>query len=179
MARLTAGSRLHSFAAVLAMAVAMAPGGEAAAQTAFTPDPSMVTLGRSLWKDQVPCRDCHGGLGNGIPDVPQQPSGASFRTTPLTPDDFAMTIRCGRPGTEMPHFDGKAYTDKRCYNLTAAEMGNNVPPAGQALTERQVNALVAFVFATFVGKGDPTFESCVAFWGEGASTCARYPRAGR
>ncbi|MFO1184048.1 MAG: c-type cytochrome [Bauldia sp.] len=154
-------------------------GGPALAQGGFTPDPALASLGKTLWKEQVPCRECHGGLGNGIPDIPQQPSGANLRTTKLSPEDLAITIRCGRPGTEMPYFDSKAYTDKRCYDVTAADLGPAQPPASMALTDRQVNALVAFIFATFVGKGDPTFESCVALWGEGASTCARYPRAGR
>ena len=152
----------------------------AAAQTTpYTPEPALVALGKSMWKDQVPCRECHGAMGNGIPDIPQQPSGANFRTTTLSPEDLATTIKCGRPGTEMPHFDPKAYTDTRCYGSTAADMGTNVPPVGMSLSDRQVNALVAFIEATFVGKGDPTFEQCVAFWGEGASTCARYPHAAK
>ena len=150
----------------------------ASAQTPpYTPEPALVALGKTMWKDQVPCRECHGAMGNGIPDIPQQPSGANFRTTTLSPEDLATTIKCGRPGTEMPHFDPKAYTDTRCYGSTAADMGTNVPPVGMSLSDRQVNALVAFIEATFVGKGDPTFEQCVAFWGEGASTCARYPHA--
>ena len=151
----------------------------ALAQTAapYTPDPSLVALGKSMWKDQVPCRECHGAMGNGIPDVPQQPVGANFRLTKLSPDEIATTIRCGRPGTEMPHFDTRAYTDKRCYGVAADDLGDKVPPIGQSLSDRQVTALVAFIEATFVGKGDPTFEQCVDFWGPGATTCDRYPHA--
>jgi hypothetical protein len=32
-------------------------------------------------------------------------------------------IACGRPGTEMPHFDKYAYEDKTCYGATAADPG--------------------------------------------------------
>ncbi len=53
--------------------------------------------------------------------------GASLRMTQLTRDQIRMTIQCGRPGTPMPHFDRFAYTDKRCYDMTAEDLGDTVP----------------------------------------------------
>ena len=47
------------------------------------------------------------------------------RSLPAT--RFCMTIQCGRPGTPMPHFDRFAYTDKRCYDMTAKDLGDSVP----------------------------------------------------
>ncbi|MSO71375.1 MAG: hypothetical protein EXQ88_05105 [Alphaproteobacteria bacterium] len=139
------------------------------------PDPAMVTLGEGFWK-RSECRNCHGGLANGIPDMPQDPQGANLRKAQLSLPQIAEVIKCGRPGTEMPYFDSLAYTDKRCYGATAADLGNAMPPGGSAMSQRQIDALAAFVAATFVGKPDPTFEDCVALWGEAATTCARFPK---
>ena len=152
------------------------PAADAAA--AFEPDPRMVSLGEQIWKTKATCRSCHGALGHGVGDVPQEPQGANFRQTALTPEQFEETIQCGIPGTAMPYFDPNAYTDGRCYGLTAADLGSGLPPAGGRLSERERNAITHFVFANYVGKPDPTYEECIAFWGEGASTCTRFPRAG-
>jgi mono/diheme cytochrome c family protein len=143
----------------------------------YRPDPNLAALGESIWKSTAPCRNCHGGLANGIGDVPQDPQGPNLRETTLQPAEIAEVIRCGRPGTEMPHFDARAYTDRRCYDVTAAELGDAVPPAGSSLSPRQIDAIVALLVTRFVGKPDPTYEECVAFWGEGATTCGRYPKA--
>jgi len=142
----------------------------------YTPDPQLVELGTRMFKEQTPCRDCHGLMGDGVPDDPRMPRGANFRNLQLTPDLAAEAIRCGRPVLGMPYFDRFSYTDKRCYGMTAEEIGAEIPDEGMNLTARQVNALVAFLFATFVGKGPPSFEQCVALWGEAATTCPRFPK---
>jgi hypothetical protein len=144
---------------------------------AFEADPTLVRLGEQIWKNKATCRSCHGALGNGVGDIPQEPQGANFRETVLTPELFKETIQCGRIGTAMPHFDPKAYVDDRCYGMTAADLGTDVPPSGGTLSPREMEAITHFVFANYVGKPPPTFEECVAFWGEGASTCTRYPKA--
>jgi cytochrome c5 len=148
-----------------------------AAAAAFEPNPQLVKLGAQIWKTKATCRNCHGALGNGVGDIPQEPQGANFRVTILTPEQFEETIQCGRPATAMPHFDPKAYTDDRCFGLTAADLGDEKPPSGGTLSPRERQAITQFVFANYVGKPAPTFEECVAFWGEAASTCTRYPKA--
>lgn len=148
----------------------------ARAQGAFVADPGLVELGLRLFKEQVPCRDCHGAMGDGVPDDPRMPKGANFRESPLSPEEMVEVIRCGRPTVGMPYFDRLSYTDKRCYDMTAEEMGNNIPDEGMNLQTRQINALVNFIFATFVGKGPATVEQCVALWGESATACSRYPK---
>jgi hypothetical protein len=63
-------------------------------------------------------------------------------------------IACGRPGTEMPHFDKYAYEDTNCYGLSAGQLGNDLPrdPHSTSLTKREIEAVVDYVLATFVGK---------------------------
>ncbi len=129
-----------------------------------------------LYKEQVPCRDCHGAMGDGVPDDPRMPKGANFRESTLDVAGFTEVIRCGRPGVGMPYFDRQSYTDKRCYDMTAEEIGNDIPDEGMNLQARQINALIQFFYATFVGKGPATFEQCVALWGADATICARYPK---
>ena len=54
----------------------------------------------------------------------------------------------------MPHFDKYAYEDKGCYGLSAAELGQNIPPDphSTSLTKREIAVLADFILATFVGK---------------------------
>ena len=61
---------------------------------------------------------------------------------------------CGRPGSEMPHFDKYVYDAKDCYGLSAEELGKNVPPDphSTSLNKREISALADFILATFVGK---------------------------
>ena len=63
-------------------------------------------------------------------------------------------IACGRPGSEMPHFDKYAYDAKDCYGLSAEELGKNIPPDphSTSLNKREISALADFILATFVGK---------------------------
>src|SRR5262245_46450765 len=35
---------------------------------------------------------------------------------------------CGRPGSEMPHFDKYAYEGDDCYGLAAGKLSKNMPP---------------------------------------------------
>ena len=62
-------------------------------------------------------------------------------------------VKCGRPGTGMPFHDQFAYTDKRCYGVTRAELGKDVPPLGESLQPREIDAVVKYLFAKAVGRG--------------------------
>lgn len=142
----------------------------------YRPDPALAALGENIWKTQAECRNCHGSMANGVGDMPQDPQGPNLRRTILTPEQLAEVVKCGRIGSDMPHFDRRAYTDDRCYGVTAADLGDRVPPTGSPLSQRQIDAVVAFLVTKFVGQPDPTYQECVAFWGEDASGCAKYPR---
>jgi hypothetical protein len=136
-------------------------------------------FGRSVWLSQANCADCHGWLANGVNEDPRSFPGANLRETVLDAAQIAEVIMCGRPGTGMPHFDPRAYTDDRCYGLTAAAIGDAIPPAGaQELTARHARGLAAFILAEFAGKGDPTREECVALLGAESQNCNKYPPAG-
>ena len=82
---------------------------------------------------------------------------ASLRTTQLTRDQIRMTIQCGRPGTPMPHFDRFAYTDKRCYDMTAQDLGDSVPDrAAVTLQSYEIDALADYIAAKIKGAGPIT-----------------------
>lgn len=155
-------------------AVLIGPAPSSSAQEAI--DPALVQLGAQLWKQDYPCRNCHGGMADGIGDIPQE-EGPSLYQAALTMEQLAEVIRCGRPGTGMPFFDQRAYTDGRCFGLTEADLGDAMPPRGAPnATQRSINALVAFIYANFIGKPEPTYATCVAIWGDGAQNCDRFPR---
>ena len=145
---------------------------------AFVAPPSTAqdaVLGKQVWLTRVNCRDCHGWAAHGVQDDPQAPKGPNLRISLLSPEEIATTILCGRPATEMPYFSRFSYTDDRCYGLTAADLGNNMPPLGQAsLSNRAVNALVALIQSFQEKSEQPTYQECLEFWGEGATLCERY-----
>jgi mono/diheme cytochrome c family protein len=133
-------------------------------------------FGRGVWLSEANCADCHGWLGDGIPEDPRAPKGANLRETVLTEDQIIEVILCGRPGTGMPHFDARAYTDARCYNLTAAQIGDAVPPrADITLTRRHATGLALFILSEFAGKGAPTREDCQSLLGQDNPRCAALP----
>jgi mono/diheme cytochrome c family protein len=85
------------------------------------------SFGQRLFQDKADCQFCHGidGDGRGDPRSPGQ--AADLHKTILNREQLIEVITCGRPGTEMPHFDRFAYEDKSCYGRTAAELGNDTP----------------------------------------------------
>ena len=86
--------------------------------------------------------------------------------------DETEVVKCGRPATGMPYHDRFAYTDKRCYGYTREQMGNDMPPAGNDfLSNREVDAVVKYLFAKDVGKGPATYQDCVDFWGSDTKQC--------
>ena len=95
----------------------------------------------------------------------------SLRKTALNPEQFAEVIKCGRPGTGMPFHDQYAYTDKRCYGLSREDLGKNTPLLGESLLPREIDAVVKYLFARAVGRGESTYEDCVDFWGKDTRQC--------
>ena len=149
---------------LLALAVVAGPAG---AQDA--------SLGRSVWLTQANCADCHGWFGDGDAEDPRSPRGANLRETGLDAEGLTEVILCGIPGTAMPHFDAKAYTDDRCYGMTKADIGDDIPPvSAMPLTKRHAQGLAQFILEDFVGKGAITTEECRALLGEESSRCAQY-----
>lgn len=138
-----------------------------------------IAQGLRIWKEKGQCAFCHGWAGDGMGDAHSEGKAPALRETALTRDQIYETIKCGRPGTAMPHFDKFAYTDKRCYGLTAAELGKDVPndpPAGLQIYE--VEAIADYVAQKLKGAGKVTFEECSAYFGGTPEECTRYPKKG-
>jgi mono/diheme cytochrome c family protein len=133
--------------------------------------------GQRIWKDKAGCPQCHGWAGDGLASGFHEQGGLPLRKTQLTRDQIRMTIQCGRPGTSMPHFDRFAYTDKRCYGVTAQDLGNKVPDrAPTTLQPYEIDAVADYVAAKVKGAGPVTRAQCLAFFGQEATVeCDRYP----
>ncbi len=136
------------------------------------------SYGEQVFFDKAQCNQCHGWSGNGQGDDPRQ-SGANLRDSKLNRDQIVETVSCGRPGTGMPHFDKFAYTDKRCYGATAADLGDQVPPIPPSsyLAKRDIQAVADYLLNNIVGKGQVTYQDCTAHFGDGASDCEAYKQA--
>jgi mono/diheme cytochrome c family protein len=106
------------------------------------------SFGQRLFQDKADCQFCHGidGDGRGDPRSPGQ--AANLHKTILNREQLIEVITCGRPGTEMPHFD------RYCYGRSAAELGADTPhdPHSTSLTKRGIEAVADYIFAKFVGK---------------------------
>jgi mono/diheme cytochrome c family protein len=113
-----------------------------------------MSFGQRLFQDKADCQFCHGVNGDGLGD-PRSPGKApDLHKTRLEREQLIEVIACGRPGSEMPHFDKYAYEDKGCYGLSAAELGKNVPPDphSTSLTKREITAVADYILTSFVGK---------------------------
>ena len=79
---------------------------------------------------------------------------ANLHETHLNREQLVEVIACGRPGTEMPHFDKYAYEDTDCYGLKGKNLGNDAArdPHSTSLTKREIEAVVDYILAKFVGK---------------------------
>ncbi len=131
---------------------------------------------RRIFLDKAQCPYCHGWAGDGDGE-PQSSGGANLRVTPLKRDQLIEVIGCGIPGTAMPHFDEQAYTDKRCYGVTEADLDRNTPalPPGGTLNKREIEAVADYLLAKVIGRGATiTRRECEEAYGEGARMCAHY-----
>jgi hypothetical protein len=92
----------------------------------------------------VPCKDW--------PLAPA--SGGYLHETRLDREQLLEVIACGRPGTEMPHFDKYAYEDTGCYGLKGKNLGGDAPhyPHSTPLTRREIEAIADYILTTFVGR---------------------------
>jgi mono/diheme cytochrome c family protein len=135
-------------------------------------------FGRRMFLNKAQCSYCHGWAGDGAGEPQSSGAAANLRITTLKRDQLIEVISCGIPGKAMPHFDEDAYTDKRCYGVTEAELGRDTPalPPGSTLNKREIAAVADYLLAKVVGRGpDITKAECEEAYGEGARMCNRYP----
>ena len=135
------------------------------------------SYGRRLFLEKANCDYCHGWAGDGA-GAGQSPGGAAnLRRSQLARDQLVTVISCGVPGTAMPHFDEQAYTDKRCYGMTEAELGSRTPPLPPSTTlpKREIEVLADYLLAKVIGRGPITRAECVEKLGERVRSCNDYP----
>jgi mono/diheme cytochrome c family protein len=162
-------SRTHLLLAFVAFAATVSPlAAEPAGDFAY---------GRRLYHDKAQCSYCHGWAADGAGEPQSNGGAASLRQSYLNRDQLIEVIMCGRPATPMPHFDDQAYTDKRCYGMTEAELGPQVPslPPGATLQKREVEAIADYLLAKVIGRGPITRAECEEMFGTGARSCGEYP----
>ena len=165
-------ARKSLIAALPALTVLMSLAGPVAAQE------DSVARGQVIWKEKAGCQECHGWAGNGEGGSLHSAGKApSLRLTQLTRDQIRMTIQCGRPGTPMPYFDRFAYTDKRCYDMTEADLGNTMPDrAAVTLQAYEIDGLADYIESKIKGAGTVTRSQCNDFFKANAGVrCAQYP----
>jgi mono/diheme cytochrome c family protein len=158
--------------ALPAFGLALQAGSSPAAAQEF--DEQKVRRGKSIFANKGNCFYCHGWAGDGLGN-PQSDLGPSLRTTVLNREQLAEVINCGRPAARMPAHDRMAYTDDRCYGVTGDDLGPDRPPqAFNTLAAREVDAVVEYLLAKVVGRGKPTREECLDYFGEGTAACDQY-----
>ncbi len=113
-----------------------------------------VSFGDRLFHEKADCQFCHGPNGDGRGDPRSPGRAANLHETTLTRAQLIEVISCGRPATEMPHFDKYAYEDSNCYGLRGKDLGGDAPrePHSTPLTKREIEAVADYVIKTFVGK---------------------------
>ena len=123
--------------------------------------------------ERANCVGCHkwtgaGGGGYGG-------AALSLRATELSRDDIVQIVRCGRPGTGMPHFTADPYKDGACYGLKDDDVKDMRPPnANVVLRPAEVEGVADYVVATIKGRGEPTLADCTAFFGTASRVCDIY-----
>jgi mono/diheme cytochrome c family protein len=142
---------------------------------AQTTDPADLAEGLRLYQQKGDCRACHGWAADGVKSDNQMPDGPNLREKKYTRQLLILTIKCGRPNTQMPAFDKFAYSDGRCYMMTSADLAKNAtrmpdPPA--TLQQREIELIADFLLAKVVGQGPMDYAKCLDFWGKEADVCA-------
>lgn len=135
-------------------------------------------LGKRIFAAIAQCSNCHGWAGHGAPAGPGFAPAPGLRELPYDRDAVREIVRCGIPGTEMPHFDRNAWGTLVCYGMTGDDIGRDKPPAGTSfLPGRQLEMLLDYVMAKVFDQGPVTREVCYDFFGEGAGNCGGFPLA--
>jgi mono/diheme cytochrome c family protein len=114
------------------------------------------SFGDRLFHDKADCQFCHGPDGDGHGDPRSPGKAANLHETILNRDQLVEVIACGRPGTEMPHFNKYAYDDEddRCYGMLKADVGKDIPPDPHStpLTKHEIDAVADYILANYKGK---------------------------
>jgi hypothetical protein len=139
------------------------------------PDPADLAEGMRLFQQKGDCRACHGWAADGRKTDNQMPDGPSLREKKFTRNLLILTIKCGRPGTQMPAYDRFAYSDGRCYNMKEADLKTKypirMPDPPATLQQREIELIADFLMTKVVGQGPMDQAKCLEFWGREEDVC--------
>jgi hypothetical protein len=170
--------RNMTLSGILARVAGAVAGALILGQAAALADEQTAARGADLWANKAGCPFCHGWAADGNGDPHSDGGAPSLRAMALDRDQIREVIACGRPGTGMPHYDRFAYTDDRCYGVTAEDLGDQVPNRGAVTLQRpQIDQIADYLAEVIKDRGPVTFEECVAYFGGPSSVCNSYPKA--
>ena len=132
-----------------------------------------VSAGLWTWKTSG-CADCHGPFADGNQEDDDCPVGVDLRTTKLDTEALLMTIRCGRVGTGMPAFQDGAYTVHPCYGRALGPAPDTLQPTPRKLTSDEIDAVIAYLQASIIGRGRITRAECLAYYHDQPDQCEDY-----
>jgi hypothetical protein len=141
---------------------------------ALAADAGDIAEGMRIFREKASCQSCHGWAGDGRKMDSQMPDGANLRESALDRASLVLTVKCGRPGRDMPAYDRLAYSDGRCYGLKDADvrkLGLSLFEPAATLQPREVEALADFLMAKVIGKGAMDRAQCVDYWGSAVEVC--------
>jgi hypothetical protein len=142
-------------------------------------DPADIAEGMRLFRQKGNCQACHGWAADGRKMDAQMPDGANLRESRLDRDALILTIKCGRPGRDMPAFDRLAYSDGRCYGLKQADLAApqlRMPDPPATLQPREIEMLADFLFAKVIDRGPMDRVKCIEYWGSEVEICSDYQK---
>lgn len=149
------------------------------ATQAQAPDAGDIAEGMRLYQQKANCQACHGWAADGRKMDSQMPDGPSLRETKLNRSALALTIKCGRPGTNMPAFDKFAYSDGRCFGMKQADLqafATRMPDPPATLQPREIEIVADFLFAKVIGQGPMDHAKCIDYWGSDVDACREFPK---
>ena len=150
----------------------------AAALIASEANAQNISFGKRTWQGKADCPRCHAwsGLG-GVGEDDRAPQGANLRETVMDRATLEEVIKCGLPASEMPHFEKGAWTERKpCFGMTAEDVGNDKPfIAERHLIQREIDALIDYMFAKMIGRGPISREECEEYYSPGSERCRLYP----
>jgi hypothetical protein len=137
-------------------------------------DDGRAKAGLEVWK-AAGCSMCHGPFADGNNQNDDYPMGANLRVTRLDSKGLRLTVSCGRPGTGMPSFDESAYKLRGCYGKPPGDAPADLYPAPNKLNPDQIDAVIAYLQARIIGRGEITRAECVSYYeGYSSELCADY-----
>src|SRR5438093_13615977 len=148
-------------------------------QDSQPPSASDIADGMRLFQQKGNCQSCHGWAGDGRKTDSQMPDGPNLRDLKLNRATLITIIKCGILNSQMPAFDKFAYSDRRCYGKTQADLKSyptRMPDPPATLQQREIDLVVDFLIAKIVGKGPMNHAKCVEFWGSDKDVCKEFPK---